>query len=183
MNTLKQSRSSQRSGIGNPSGKGALYKRFFDRLIDELRDKDQFTKAEGGAPKNWHTFSSGTRGFTYAIAFPADGRIRAELYIDLGKPCENKAAFEILQADGAALSKSFVEPIQWELLKEKQACRVGVYRPGSIEDSTKSLEEYHRWAVQRLLLLKSVFGPRLRGLAREAEKRATSTPWSPYQSS
>jgi hypothetical protein len=54
--------------IDDPSGKSALYQRFFQRLIDDLRDKHGFTNARVGSPQNWHSFSSGTRGFTYAFS-------------------------------------------------------------------------------------------------------------------
>jgi hypothetical protein len=176
MNGLKHSQRSLRSiEIDNPSGKGALYKHFFDRLIDELRDKYEFTNAKGGAPKNWHTFGAGISGFTYAAVFASGGRIRVEVYIDLGKRASNVAALEVLQAQGPALSKAFAEALQWELLKGKQACRIAVYRSGTIEDKAEFLEEYHRWMVQRLLLFREVFGARLAAVAQEAEKRAIST--------
>ena len=129
MNELKHSQRSARSvEIDDPSGKGALYKHFFDRLVDELRDKHKFTNAKAGAPKNWHTFGAGTSGFTYAAVFASGGRIRVEVYIDLGKRASNVAALEVLQAQESALSKAFAEPLQWELLEGKQACRIAVYR-------------------------------------------------------
>jgi hypothetical protein len=177
MSALKHSKRSLRSvEIDNPSGKSALYKHFFDRLIDELRDKHEFTNAKAGAPKNWHTFSAGTGGFTYAAVFASGGRIRVEVYIDFGKRASNVAALEVLQAQEPALSEAFAEPLQWELLKGKQACRIAVYRSGTIEDTAEFLEEHHRWIAQRLLLFKEVFGARLAAVAQEAEKRAISTP-------
>ena len=177
MNELKHSQRSARSvEIDNPSGKGALYKHFFDRLVDELRDKHKFTNAKAGAPKNWHTFGAGTSGFTYAAVFASGGRIRVEVYIDLGKRASNVAALEVLQAQESALSKAFAEPLQWELLEGKQACRIAVYRSGAIEDTAEFLEQYHRWMAQRLLLFKEVFGAQLAAVAQEAEKRAISTP-------
>jgi len=50
-----------------------------------------------------------------------------------------------------ALESAFGESFEWEPLEGKQACRIALYRPGSVEDSVESLEEYHRWAVERLL--------------------------------
>jgi len=147
------------------SGKRALYQQFFQRLIDELREKHKFTNARAGQPQNWYTFSSGTRGFQYSVSFAAGGRVRAEIYIDLGERDQNVAALEALRADQAVLEEMFGEPFEWELLDGKRACRVAVYRPGAVEDSAESLEEYHRWAVERLLRLKKVFGSRLPAIA------------------
>jgi hypothetical protein len=55
-------------------------------------------------------------------------------------------------------------------LEGRRACRIAVYRPGTIEDSTASLEEYHQWAVDRLLRFKKVFGPELPATAARARE-------------
>lgn len=152
----------------DPSGKRTLYQQFFQRLIDELREKNKFTNARAGQPQNWYTFSSGAKGFQYSVSFAAGGRVRAEIYIDLGERGKNVAALEALRADKSALEEAFGELFEWELLDGKRACRVAVYRSGAIEDSTESLEEYHRWAVDRLLRFKRVFGSRLPAVAARA---------------
>jgi hypothetical protein len=176
MNGPKHSLSShQAAGIDNPIGKGALYKCFFDQLVDELREKHKFTKAKGGTGKNWHTFNAGTSGFTYAAVFPLGGRIRAEVYIDLGNRERNVAALKALQTNELALSKAFAESLKWEVLESKQACRVAVYRSGSIEDPTELLREYRQWIIERLLLFKNVFGPKLPAAAEEAARTKSST--------
>ena len=149
----------------DPSGKRALYQQFFQRLIDELREKHKFTNARAGQPQNWYTFSSGTRGFQYSISFAAGSRVRAEIYIDLGDRDQNVAALEALRADKSALEAAFGESFEWEPLDGRRACRVAAYRPGAVEDSAESLEEYHRWSVERLLRFKKVFGSRLPAIA------------------
>lgn len=149
----------------DPSGKRVLYQQFFQRLIDDLREKYKFTNARAGQPQNWYSFSSGTKGFQYSVSFAAGGRVRAEIYIDLGDRDQNVAALEALRAEKSVLEETFGESFEWELLDGKRACRVAVYRPVAIEDSAESLEEYHRWAVDRLLRLKKVFGSRLPAIA------------------
>jgi hypothetical protein len=142
-------------------GKYALYKQFFQDLIDDLRENHKFTNARAGQPQNWYTFSTRTNGFQYGSSFAAGGRVRAEIYIDFGQRSQNVAALEALAENKSALERAFGEPLEWERLEGKRACRIAVYRQGMIEDSTASLEEYHRWAVDRLLRFKSVFGPEL----------------------
>jgi hypothetical protein len=87
------------------------------------------------------------------------------VYIDAGDGSKNAAAFEALKADRSAIEAAFGEPLEWEPLESKRACRIAVYREGSIEDSSASLEDYHKWAVDHLLQFKKVFGPRLPALA------------------
>jgi hypothetical protein len=89
------------------------------------------------------------------------GRCRVEVYIDLGDRSRNLTAFQTLRTDDRALGKALREPLKWEILEGKRACRIAVYRLGSIDDSAQSLQEYRRWAVDRLLLFRKVFGSRL----------------------
>ncbi|MCC6995525.1 MAG: DUF4268 domain-containing protein [Deltaproteobacteria bacterium] len=164
------------AGSSGPSGevseKRVAYREFFQRLIDELREKHKFTNAKAGQPQNWYSFPTGTGGFLYSVSFASGGKVRAELYIDLGDRDRNIGAFERLQADKPALVTAFGEPLEFERLDGKRACRVACYRPGSIDDSEESLEGYHQWCVDRLLRFKKVIGPRLPGLAEASAKPA-----------
>jgi hypothetical protein len=153
------------TSVTEATGKYVLYQQFFQGMLDDLRENHKFTNARAGQPQNWYTFSTGTRGFVYGASFAAGGRFRAEVYIDVGDGSKNAAAFEALKADRSAIEAAFGEPLEWEPLESKRACRIAVYREGSIEDSSSSLEEYHKWAVDHLLQFKKVFGPRLPALA------------------
>jgi hypothetical protein len=143
------------------SDKGARYQQFFQRLIDELRVEHRFTNAKAGQPQNWYSFSTGTRGLQYSFNFASGGRLRAELYIDAGEAEVNAAILDRLRSDKAAIEAQFGEPLSWEDLDSRRACRVACYSPGSIEDPQDALDEHLAWAVQKLLLFKKVFGPRL----------------------
>lgn len=159
------SRASKRgSGAGPVSSKRAAYKEFFQLLIDELREKHRFTNARAGQPQNWYSFSSGTTGFQYSMSFAQGGQLRAELYIDLRDADRNEASFDALLARKAEIEEMVGEPLSWERLDERRACRVACYAPGSIEDSADQQEQHRKWAIARLLRLKKVLGPRLAGL-------------------
>ncbi len=148
------------------SGKRASYQEFFQALIDELREKHRFTNARIAQPQNWYSFSSGVRGFLYGMSFAQTGELRTEVYIDGGDGERNEAAFEALRAEKDTLESAFGEPLSWELLDTKRACRVACYTTGSIEDSAEQQEQHRQWAVERLLRFKKVFGLRLAGLAK-----------------
>lgn len=153
----------------DPSGKYARYQQFFQRLIDELREKHRFTNARIGQPQNWYTFSTGTRGFQYGLSFAAGGRLRVELSIDTGESAQNVGALGALGRERSSIEADLGESLEWETLEGKRACRIAVYRPGSIEDAAASLEEYQRWGIDRLLKFKKVLGPRLSAAARLSE--------------
>jgi len=58
------------------------------------------------------------------------------------------------------------EALTWERLDHRRASRIASYRKGSI-DEPETWGEIKAWAVDRLLKLKMVFGPRISDLARE----------------
>ena len=144
------------------SPKRAAYQQFFQRLLDELREKHEFTNARAAQPQNWYTFSSGARGFSWAFSFALGDRVRAEVYIDTPDADRNEQILDELMKDRSAIENDFGESLEWERLDEKRACRVACYRPGSIDDASEKLEDVQTWAVDRLLRFKRVFGPRLR---------------------
>ncbi len=59
------------------------------------------------------------------------------------------------------LERLFGEPLSWERLDDKRACRIAVYRDGHIQQPLDELAEIRAWLVGRLLALKEVFGPRI----------------------
>lgn len=152
---------------GEITDKQSRYKQFFQRLIDLLRTKHKFTNAKAGQPQNWYSFSTGTTGFLYGFNFALGGRIKAELYIDFQNADKNMAVFEKLKDNAAEYESKFGETLKWEALENKRACRIGIYRKGSITDSQEELDEYLSWSIHHLLKFKEVFGPLLPKLKQE----------------
>jgi hypothetical protein len=143
------------------SPRGESYRRYFQVLIDELREKHHFTGARVGQAQNWYSFTSGINGFYYGTSFAQGGRIRVEIYVDLGNLDWNKATFDALFSQRDAIESKFGEPLEWERLDNKRASRIAVYREGTIDDHEERLAEIRVWAIERLLKFKRVFGPRL----------------------
>jgi hypothetical protein len=146
---------------GAPSERREAYRVFFQDLLDQLREKHRFTGARAGQPQNWYAFASGTSGITYGFSFALQGQVRADIYIDRGDADQNKAVFDALYASRDIIEREFGEPLQWERLDDRRASRIAVYRTGSIDSDTQSLQEIKAWAIERLLRLKKVFGSRL----------------------
>lgn len=145
--------------------KGQLYQQFFQRLLDELREKHRFSNARVGQPQNWYSFSSGVRGFRYSAAFKKGNQLGVEVYIDLGDEDQNLAALRALQEDKPTLEREIGEQLSWEELDSRRACRVALYRSGSIVDPQDKLDEYREWTVEKLLAFKAAFGSRIGAVA------------------
>lgn len=158
---------SARSSSDEISPKRAAYQRFFQGLLDELREKHKFTNARAAQPQSWYSFSLGVRGFSWGFSFNLGGRVRTELYIDTPDAARNEQILDELQKDRAVIEKDFGEPLEWERLEGKRACRVACYRAATIDEPKEKLEELQSWAIDRLLRFKRVFGPRLRDLRPE----------------
>ncbi len=156
---------SRSSSPSEPSERGARYQEFFQRLIDELREKYKFTNARAAGPRSWYTFSTGVRGFRYGATFPSGGRIAVEIYIDFGDDDLNLSALRALQQQRESIEREIGENLEWQELETSRACRIVVYGVGTILDPQDKLDEYHDWMVKHLMSFKRAFGPRLKAIS------------------
>lgn len=143
------------------SSKAEAYREYFQSLIDELRSKHSFTKAKIAQPQNWYIFPTGVSGISYGTSFAQGGRVRVELYIDVGESDKNKRLFDWLFEQKGIIETEFEESLDWERLDSRRASRIAIYREGSIDD-VETLQEIHSWAVQELLKFRKVFSSRLK---------------------
>ena len=121
-----------------PSPGGELYRKFFQALIDELREKHKFTTARIGQPQNWYSFSSGVTGVTLGASFARGGRVRLDAYIDQGDSVQNKILFDKVLPHRQEIEGAFGEPLEWERLDSRSASRIASYFPGSINSSPRN---------------------------------------------
>ena len=139
----------------------AGYQKFFQDLIDQLRDKHRFTGARIARYQSWYPFASGISGITYTASFTAKNRFRVELYIDRGEAEINKRIFDRLTESKGDFERELGSPIEWERLDAKKASRIAIYRQGTIDDEAPTLDDIKEWATKWLLKFKKVFDGRL----------------------
>ncbi|RZB34630.1 MAG: hypothetical protein SRB1_00398 [Desulfobacteraceae bacterium Eth-SRB1] len=155
-NEWQKSKKKQSNSVA--SEKSEKYREYFQDLLDTLRETYRFTTAKKGQPQNWYTFSSGNKKFLYGHSFAQGSRVRTEIYIDAGDFDENKAFFDTLLTQKESIETELGQKVEWERLDNKRACRIAIYRSGSIEDSSEELQKIQEWGIQTLLDLKKVFG-------------------------
>ncbi|MBB2145491.1 DUF4268 domain-containing protein [Pedobacter sp. LMG 31464] len=136
---------------------GDLYRVFFQKLLDELRETHRFTNARTGQPQSWYSFTSGTKGCTFGCSFARGSKVRAEVYIDTPSQEANKEIFRSFESQKAELEYEFGEELIFEELPTKRASRIAVYREGDIYTDTQTLEDIRAWCIEKLLKFKSVF--------------------------
>lgn len=146
------------------SEKGEKYRHFYQPLLDELREQHHFSNARVAQPQCWYAFSSGHTGFKYSANFTGENTVRAEVYIDCDDRETTKARFDALHEQRAVIEREFGEPLEWQRLDDRRACRICIHRSGAVEDDEAQLVEIREWLIDRLLRLKLVFGPRIASL-------------------
>lgn len=149
-----------------PSEREEKYRSFFQSLIDTLRESHQFTGARKGQPQSWYSFASGFRGVTYGASFAAGNKARVEIYIDVGDAEKNLDLFQKLEERKGLIESHFTQPLNWQPLEGRKACRIELAGSGSIYAPESTLEETRAWMVENLLEFKRVFGPELQSILR-----------------
>ena len=162
-------RKNKRVTTSETSPKMEAYRKYFQSVIDELRDKYKFTNARKGQPQSWYSFASGYTGITYGINFALGNRARVELYIGLNSTETNKKIFDLILSQKDDIQKEFGENLEWERLDNKQSSRIAIYRDGSIDDNESKLMEIKDWSVEKVLRFKKVFGHRLKKLLQQLD--------------
>jgi len=152
-------KSKKRQISGNVSVKGEAYRNYFQSLIDELREKYQFTNAKIGQPQNWYAFSSGVSNIPFGAVFAQGGKARTELYIDVGDAKKNKALFDWLYEQRGEIHSKLGKELEWERLDDKRASRIAAYMDGSIQSSEEELIKIKAWHIENLLRFKKIFSP------------------------
>jgi len=77
---------------------------------------------------------------------------------DRGDPAENLELFYRLSADKENIETEIGEALSWEELAGKRACRIALYREGSVENEDKH-EEYIAWLTEILQRFRTTFTP------------------------
>jgi serine/threonine protein kinase len=136
---------------------GERHRRFFQGLIDELRDGHSFTEAMVATTESWHSFSSESPGVTYGLSFLPGERVRVEFNLATEDKALNQALFDDL-AEQRSRIEAAIGPCSWEQLDRRDTCRVAVYQPGHISLPPRALREVRDRCVRDLLAFKRALG-------------------------
>jgi hypothetical protein len=146
--------------------RGSRYRDFWRGLLEKIVSSDP--RATTASPdrvpaQNWYGISTGRSGFPVNFVFGSKGA-RVELYVDTGDREANKHAFDALTSRRSEIEGELGESLLWDRLEHKQACRIYVERPGSIEDSPETWPELIAWGTDKMLRMQRVFRRQLKGL-------------------
>lgn len=139
------------------------YISFFAKLNARLATETDFPlRSVSPQGQNWLVLASLDRSrpelATIVASFAWRKRLRIELYLEGGDKDANKQLFERLLARKSEIEQVVGEPLQWERLDNRRACRVAVYTRAQIltdADSPTLLE----WAAKKATYFYQAFEP------------------------
>jgi hypothetical protein len=150
-----------------------LRKKFWTELLKFANTQTRLHSNISPGEQSWIGTGSGIRGlhWNYVIGMHDGG---VELYIDKGNAPENKAIFDRLMQDRESIEKAFGEPLDWQRLEDKRACRIkkettlGGYR--NLEDQWPQIIG---WMVHAMIKLEDALSPYVLKVRTEVPSIAT----------
>jgi len=102
-----------------------IRQRFWKDLLDRAKEKTKLHSQISPSQYSWIGAGAGKSGLTFNYSITKHDA-KAELYIDRGKESEeeNKAVYDELFTHKNEIEKEFGEPLIWERLDTKRACRI-----------------------------------------------------------
>lgn len=100
--------------------------RFWEQLLALAKSQGLMLHAQRSPSRDhWLGAGAGIRaGVSFNYLAWMEDEAGVELYIDTGDAAQNKAFFDALHERKAAIETSFGEPLMWERLDNKRACRI-----------------------------------------------------------
>ena len=160
------SREAKRIEQGEVSETKLKQYKFWTELGKELQTAETPLKLQKARPQHWTNLAVGKTGVRLAATFNTqEERVSAQLYI-----VRDRSMFKALESDKELIEKELGEKLSWQLLPEKAASRIALYRPNSDIENNDDWKEMLKWLVEKLEKLRSVFSPRLKNLRLESEE-------------
>lgn len=111
---------------------------------------------------NWKWFAIGRAGFGIVSTISTEKRrVGVDLYISNDA---DKTAFRALMAQKIAIETEFGEPLVWQELAGKKACRIAVYLNGVDPSDQTKFNQLHAWMLDKMKRFHTVFRSRVQAL-------------------
>lgn len=146
------------------SEKQILRHRFWTQLLGYSKTKTNLHSRITPGQDSWCGMGAGTSGLGYNYVI-SQHQTRVELYIDKGNRDVNKKIFDKLVATKAEIEQSFGEPLEWERIDEKRACRIKKdLTIGGYRDDDQTWPKIHEAMVDAMMRLHAAISPHIQYL-------------------
>jgi hypothetical protein len=159
-------------GVEAEKARHGLRREFWEMLLPMMNGRSSLFRNISPGTKNWIGTGSGTRGISFNFVVRREA-VRVDAYIDTGDGDLNEAIFDDLHADMADIAAQFGEPLIWERLEGKRACRIKAQRNGNIfdRDQWPTMIDY---MVDAMIRLDQTFRGRITELSNKLTQSSSS---------
>lgn len=141
-----------------------IRKNFWTQLLERAREKTQLHAAISPGHAGWVSTSAGLPYGLTLNYYAKKHDVRVELYIDDSRDTgeANKQIFGGLEAQKEKIEEVFGEPLNWEALENRRACRISkAIEDGGWRDED-SWPEVHEKMVDAMIRLEKALRPHLK---------------------
>lgn len=138
--------------------------RFWEGLLAIARSRNTRHAHIKAGTNSWIRAGSGIRGLAFNYTIVQNNGV-AEIYIDRGNSAENKDIFDRLHTRKEPIETAFGEPLVWERLDTKRACRIKHFvKLGGYRSPESEWPEVQSLMVEAMIRLEAALMPELTSL-------------------
>lgn len=152
-----------RSGEGDPSVRSQQRWRFWEQLLAHAKERSDLHSRISPSRDNWIAARRDGLQWKYSVL---QHETRAELDLDAYDPAENKALFDALHAQKAAIEAEFGGALSWQRMDDRVTSRIGCTVPGGWADES-TWPDAIRAAVDAMNRLYQALAPRVKAIRGE----------------
>ncbi|MGB2756598.1 MAG: DUF4268 domain-containing protein [Acidimicrobiia bacterium] len=141
------------------AGKAKFYERFWTRFLERLYiEHPDWVSSKVANSNSWIRTAAITPRTLFGASFASSGRLRLDFYIEAGDAEGSLVIFDHFSEHKAEIETAFGEPLSWEPLPGKKACRIAAYTSGDVLNEAE-YEQYIDWFFDISARLRSSLGP------------------------
>lgn len=145
----------------NPKRRHELRMKFWEQLLDKAKEKTQLHIHTKPTINNYIGAGAGMSGLAYNYIVLMDSA-RVELYISRPDGEWNNQTFQYFLQNKEAIESSFGEPLDWQPLPDKNACRICYWITDYGLSDEDSWEELQDRLIDAMVRLHHAFQPHIR---------------------
>ena len=150
---VKEVRSS--SGGNFESEKSKAYGDFWRTLIEEVSGELPEFASRKPWNRGWLPVGQGLSGVRLTLVFYAQG-LRTEFYFGSSDQRLNQSRFDAVLALREPIESAIGQPLEWEALEGRKACRIALYGPDGDITESERWADYRTWFTDSYKLFKEV---------------------------
>lgn len=142
----------------------SLRQKFWEGLIEIAQSRN--TRHSSTNPCRFQRIgaSSGIRGLNFNYVIVQEYGL-AELYVDRGDQQQNKAIFDALIEKKLRIEEAYGEPLTWDRLDDKRACRIKAYvKSGGYRNPESEWPAIQNEMVEKMIRLEAALKGPIEGL-------------------